>query len=153
MRCLIVVYSYHHHNTKKVAGAMAGVTGAVISSPAETRAEELSQYDLVGFGAGIDSGKHYQPLLDFAQSLPAVSGKKCFVFSTSAVQGERKVKKDHAALREILQSKGYRVVGEFSCKGYNTNSFLKYLGGMNKDRPNEEDIRNAGMFAKSMIIA
>ena len=153
MKCLIVVYSYHHQNTQKVAGAMAGVTGAGVKSPAETRAEDLSQYDLVGFGAGIDSGRHYRPLLDFAQSLPPVKDRKCFLFSTSAVQGERKVKKDHAALREILQSKGYRVVGEFSCKGYNTNSFLKYFGGMNKDRPNEEDIRNAGEFAKRMVIA
>ena len=153
MKCLIVVFSYHHHNTKKVAGAMAGETGAVVKSPAETPAEDLSQYDLVGFGAGIDSGRHYRPMLDFAQSLPPVKDRKCFLFSTSAVQGERKVKKDHAALREILQSKGYSVVGEFSCKGYNTNSFLKYFGGMNKDRPNDEDIRNAGEFAKRMVIA
>ncbi len=153
MKCLIVVYSYHHHNTQKVAGAMSGITGAVVKSPAETKAEELNQYDLVGFGAGIDSGRHYRPLLDFAQSLPPVQGRKCFLFSTSAVQGEEKVKKDHAALREILRSKGYLIVGEFSCKGYNTNSFLKYFGGMNKDRPNDEDIRHAKEFAQRMVSA
>lgn len=153
MKCLIVVHSYHHYNTKKVAGAMSSMTGAIVKSPEEARTEDLSQYDLIGFGAGIDSGRHYRPVLDFAQSLPPVSGRKCFIFSTSALQGESKVKKDHAALSEILQSKGYRVVGEFSCKGYNTNSFLKYFGGMNKGRPNEEDIQNAREFAKRMLSA
>jgi len=47
-------------------------------------------------------------------------------------------------------SKGYSVIGEFSCKGFNTNSFLKYFGGMNKDRPNSEDLKNAEKFASSL---
>jgi hypothetical protein len=57
---------------------------------------------------------------------------------------------DHAALREILLAKGYVVVGEFSCRGYNTNSFLKHFGGMNKGCPTEEDLKNARAFAERM---
>ena len=147
MKCLIVVYSYHHHNTQKVAEAMAGVTGAIVKSTVETKADEPGLYDLVGFGAGIDSGKHYGELLDFANGLPSVTGGMCFIFSTSAVQGENKVAKDHDCLRKILLSKGYQILGEFSCKGFNTNLFLKYFGGMNKGRPNEEDLSNAREFA------
>jgi len=44
-------------------------------------------------------------------------------------------------------SKEYIVKGEFSCKGFNTNSFIKFFGGMNKGRPNSEDLRNAAEFA------
>ena len=61
-----------------------------------------------------------------------------------------KVEKDHSALREKLQSKGYDIVGEFGCKGFNTNSFLKYIGGMNRGRPDAQDLRRAEAFARSL---
>lgn len=153
MKCLILYHSYHHNNTKKIADAMAVATGALARTTEEVKVEALVQYDVIGFGAGIDSGRHYQQLLDFAQGLPHATGKRCFLFSTSAVQGESKVAKDHACLRKILLAKGYQILGEFSCKGYNTNSFLKYLGGMNKERPNAEDVRKAKEFAQRMVAA
>jgi flavodoxin len=150
MKRLIVLYSYHHNNTRKVAEAMADVLGCAIKSPTETQVDEAKDYDLIGFGSGIDSASHYKELLDFACKLSPVNGHKCFIFSTSAVQGNQKAAKDHARLREILQSKGYRVIGEFSCLGFNTNSFLKYIGGMNKGRPNNEDIDKAKKFASTL---
>jgi hypothetical protein len=42
------------------------------------------------------------------------------------------------------------IVDEFACKGFNTNSFMKYLGGMNKGRPNAEDLRHAKEFAQNL---
>lgn len=148
--CLVIVYSYHHGNTAKIADAFSDVLQATVKTPEMITLEELQDYDLIGFGAGIDSGRHYKPLLDLANRLPDVNRKAGFIFSTSAIQGETKVAKDHAALRQKLMSKGYRVIGEFSCKGFNTNSFLKYLGGMNKDSPNNEDLKNAKEFALSL---
>ena len=85
MKSLIVVFSYHHKNTQRVAEVMAKVLDAQVKSPQQTVLEELSQYDLVGFGSGIDSGKHYKEILDFAHNLPQVTNKKAFVFSTSGV--------------------------------------------------------------------
>ena len=151
MKTLILVHSWHHSNTRKIADAMARILGADVKTLQETNAEELNQHDLVGFGAGIDSGKHYKEMLDFAASLPSVQGKKCFLFSTCGVTSDAKTVKDHAALRNILQPKGYRVTGEFSCLGFNTNVFLKYFGGMNKGRPNAEDIDKAQKFAASLV--
>jgi flavodoxin len=150
MQTLLVVYSYHHNNTLKVAEVLAKVLDAQIKTPQQTDPKELEEYGLVGFGAGIDSGKHYKPLLDLADNLPQVTEKKAFIFSTSAIQGEEKVAKDHLTLREKLQSKGYLIVGEFSCKGFNTNSFIKYFGGMNRGRPNAEDLKHAEEFAQNL---
>ena len=135
-KSLLVVYSYHHNNTEKIAGVIGRALDARIKTPNQIAPEELREYDLLGFGAGIDSNKHYQVLLDFAYKLPKLSDKNAFIFSTSGVTGEEKKEKDHAALRGILQSKGCRIVGEFQCRGFNTNSFLKFFGGMNKGRPN-----------------
>jgi len=150
MKTLIVVFSYHHKNTQKVADAMAKMLDAQVKSPQQTALEELSQYDLVGFGAGIDSGKHYKVLLDFADRLPPVDNKIAFIFSTAGLSGDKKRGKDHSALREKLHSKGYVIVDEFQCKGFNTNSFLKTFGGMNKDRPNSEDLKLAEEFAQNL---
>jgi flavodoxin len=149
-KCLIIIFSYHHNNTAKIAYEFSKVLHADVKTPEQVIMEELQDYDLIGFGSGIDSGKHYKPLLDLVDRLPIVDKKASFIFSTSAMQGESKVKKDHSLLRQMLESKGYAIVGEFSCKGFNTNSFLKYFGGMNKDRPNSKDIKNAKEFALNL---
>jgi len=53
-------------------------------------------------------------------------------------------------LREKLEFKGYTIVDEFQCKGFNPNSFLKLFGGMNKGRPNAKDLKNAEEFARKL---
>jgi len=150
MRALLVLYSYHHMNTEKVAKVFAEVLDAPIKTPQQTDPKEPQEYDLVGFGAGIDSAKHYKPLLDFADMLPEVNNKNAFIFSTAALSSNKKRGKDHLALREKLESKGYVIVDEFQCKGFNTNSFMKYFGGMNRGRPNAKDLKNAEEFAQKL---
>ena len=151
IKCLIVVYSYHHNNTAKIAQVFSEVLSAEIKTPDQLKQENLQQYNLIGFGAGIDSGKHYKPLLDFVDRLSKVNNQNAFIFSTSAIQGVGKVKKDHSLLKGKLISKGYIIVDEFSCKGFNTNSFLKYFGGMNKGRPNSADLKDAKDFAVGLL--
>jgi menaquinone-dependent protoporphyrinogen IX oxidase len=76
MKCLLIVYSYHHNNTQKVAEVFARVLDAQIKTPQQINPKELQDYDLVGFGSGIDTGKHYKELLDFADRLLQVTDKK-----------------------------------------------------------------------------
>ena len=146
-KVLVVVYSYHHMNTEKIADVIACILGAEVKRPRDILPETITDYGLIGFGAGIDSGKHYKPMLEFASALPAAAGRKAFIFSTAGVTGEKKITRDHKALREKLLSKGYEIIGEFGCKGFNTNSVLKLFGGMNKGRPNAEDLKAAAAFA------
>jgi len=148
MKALLVAYSYHHNNTSKIAEVFAKVLDAKIATPQNTNPKELQEYTLIGFGAGIDSGKHYKPLLDFAETLPQVVDKKAFIFSTSGVSNPKYMTKIHSTLREKLQAKGYTIIDEFNCPGFNTNSFLKFFGGMNKGRPNAEDLKEAEEFAE-----
>ena len=150
-KCLIIVCSYHHNNTAKIAGKFSEILNAQVLTPEEVIVEGLKEYELIGFGSGIDSGKHYEPLLDLAERLPEVNKKQGFIFSTSGVQGKSKVEKDHSLLRQKLQSKGYTIVEEFSCKGFNTNSFLKYLGGMNKGKPDNLDLKHSEEFALGLL--
>ena len=151
MKSLLVLFSYHHNNTEKIANVFAKVLDAQIKTPQQIKPEELQEYNLIGFGSGIYGEKHHKLLLDLADKLPQVTNRKAFIFSTSALTGEAKATKDHSMLREKLQSKGYMIVDEFQCKGFNTNSFMKYFGGMNKGRPNAEDLKHAEEFAQNLI--
>ena len=99
---------------------------------------------------GFYSAKHDESLLDLADKLPQVTDKKVFLFSTAGITGKSKASKDHATLREKLESKGYIIVDEFQCKGFNTNSFLRLFGGMNKGRPNAEDLKHAKEFVQKI---
>jgi flavodoxin len=150
MKTLLVLVSYHHHNTEKIAHVFAHVLDAPIKTPQQVKPEELEAYSLIGFGSGIYGGKHHADLLDLADRLPRVTDRNAFIFSTSAITGEAKVAKDHAILKRKLQSNGYVIVDEFSCRGFNTNSFLKLFGGMNKGRPNAEDLQTAEEFASNL---
>jgi flavodoxin len=156
MKSLIILFSYHHNNTQKIAEAIAEVLGAQIKSPQETELEELDQYDLVGFGSGIYSYQHHRSLLDLADKLPQVTNRRAFVFSTTGAPiafGESAITEaleQHTPLKEKLQSKGYVIVDEFICAGFNTNSFLRLVGGINKGRPNAEDLKHAEEFAQNL---
>ncbi len=151
---LLVVYSYHHKNTETIARAFAPILGATIVTPREADPAQVAKYDLVGFGSGIDSGRHYAPLLDLADRLPQVADRKAFIFSTCGIPAfgfsQGFVLKNHSALREKLVSKGYQIVDEFGCVGWNTNVFLKYFGGLNKGRPNSGDLKRAEEFARGL---
>lgn len=147
---VLIVFSYHHYNTKKIANVFAKILNAQIISPQEIGQDELQEYNVIGFGSGIYSAKHHESLLELADTLPIVKAKNTFLFSTAALTNENKMNKDHSTLKEKLESKGYIIIDDFQCIGYNTNSFLKYFGGMNKGRPNAEDLKHAKDFAKGL---
>jgi len=154
-KAVIALFSYHHGNTEKVAKVFAEALNAEILKP-----EDIPEADygrIVGFGSGIYGEKHHRSLLELADRLPRVEGKSCFLFSTMGIPvafGESSIQsaipKSHRALRERLESKGYVIAGEFSCPGFNTNMFLRHLGGVNKGRPNDVDREKAREFIEGI---
>ncbi len=158
MKSPLILFSYHNKNTEKIANVVARVLDAKIKTPQQVNPEELQDYSLIGFGSGIYGAKHHKTLIDLVDELPKVPNKKAFIFSTCGVpvstinEGEFReyIIKNHSLLREKLQSKGYTIVDEFSCGGHNTNSFLKLFGGINKGRPNAEDLRLVEDFTQNL---
>ena len=146
MKTLIVCVSEHHGNTKKIADAMAAVLGADVSHPDDVNVEALGDYDLIGLGSGIAFGKHYQRLLEWVDALPSLRAK-AFVFST---RGAPRGGSHHSALKSKLEQKGVPIVGEFSCRGFDTYGPMKLIGGIARGRPNEKDLRDAEEFAKAL---
>ncbi len=171
MRTLIIYTSVHHGNTEKVAAAMAKELGADLVRAVDTDLGAIEIYDLIGFGSGIYHNRHHQSLLRFAESLEPVGrelrdtiasmgidlpfadrlrpvgGKLAFIFSTSG----RGMVKDHAVLRDILTVKGFRIIGEFTCKGWDTYTVRNVVGGINQGKPDAEDLERAAEFSRDLV--
>jgi flavodoxin len=151
MKALIIYISVHHGNTERVARVMSNILDANLLTVKQVDASIFEQYDLIGFGSGIYFGKHHNNLLDFVDKLPMIRNKKAFIFSTSGLRKMRFIHNFDKPLKEKLQRKGFDIVGEFSCRGYDTSQAAIIVGGINRDRPNAKDLKQTEDFARSLI--
>jgi len=146
MKSLIIYKSVHHGNTRKIAKVMVQELKAQLLEVEEVKIDDLINYDLIGFGSGIYLWRHHKSLLNLVEKMPPLK-KKVFIFSTSGA-GFRDMKKNHQVLREKLLNKGYKVIDEFNCLGWDTVGPLKIFGGINKGHPNKEDLEKARKFVR-----
>ena len=80
MKTIILYYSNHHGNTKKLVDAIQASDPENVEILDVTTAgpKDLSGYDLIGVASGIYAGNFGKPLLNYmSENLPA--GKKVFI--------------------------------------------------------------------------
>ncbi len=144
METAIIYKSIHHGNTKKIAEIMANTLEADLFDLKDFNQDMIKDYDLIGFGSGKYYNRPHKKLRKFVEELDKVDGKKAFVFSTS---GDGR---PMGWLKKKLPTKGFNVLDEFYCKGFDTYGPFKLLGGMNKGKPDEKDFANAEDFVKGL---
>lgn len=149
MNMLIVVKSTHHQNTAKVAQVFAEVLQSDVVSPEDVTPEQMAQYDLVGFGSGIYFGRFHSTIRKLIRSLPTTDTPRAvFLFSTAGLPFLKSLY--HWPVRRKLKKRGYLMIGEFSCRGFDTFGLLCLLGGLNRKHPDERDLARAGRFAQQI---
>ena len=57
----------------------------------------------------------------------------------------------HGPLKADLARRGFRVVGEFHCRGFDTWGPLGYIGGINRGHPDDRDLERAAGFARRLL--
>ncbi len=147
MKALITYNSIHHGNTEKIAKTMASAIDADLLKYDEVDGYNLLDYDLVGFGSGIYYGKPNKELMEFINNLPTVKNKKAFVFITSGKENPKYC----LELEKIISNQGFEIVGEYSCKAFDTWGPFKLIGGINKGKPDTKDLKKAEIFIKDLI--
>ena len=147
MKVLITYNSVHRGNTEKVAKAMADAIGADILKYDEVDGYNILDYDLVGFGSGIYYGKANKDMIEFIDSLPPIRNRKAFIFTTSG-KGNPNYS---SSLAKRVSETGFEVIGEFTCKAFDVWGPLKLIGGINKGRPNTDDLKSAEIFVEELI--
>jgi len=143
---LIIYHSEHHGNTKKIAKAMAEKVGTDILKAADVNLNKFEEYDIVGFGSGVYNGKLHKELSEILSKLSQQDDKKAFIFSTTGSKTYSSMA--HERFRPMLEEKGFEIIGEFSCLGFDTALANE---GINKGRPNKQDIKDAEDFIVNII--
>lgn len=135
-----VFYYSKTGNTRKVAEAIASEMKAdAVDVVKHGGSYGMRDCDLLFVGSGIYWFKAGNEMVKFLESLAPSEGKHAAVFAT---HGSRD---DHIAqMKRILEGKGLKVVGEWSCPG-------QEFAMVNRGRPNEEDLKEARVFAKKML--
>jgi hypothetical protein len=128
---------------------MAAVLDARVVSPADVEPSELLSHDLVGFGSGVYAMRLDAELRELVESLPPGEGRHVFLFATSGAP-ELPGLGFTREVRNTLESKGYRLDGTFTCRGWDTWGPLRCFGGLNRGRPNAGDLRDAERFAAEL---
>jgi len=143
---LTIYHSEHHGNTKKIAKAMAEKINADIVKAADVNLNKFEEYDIVGFGSGVYNGKLHKELSEILSKLSQQDDKKAFIFSTTGSKTYSSMA--HERFRPMLEEKGFEIIGEFSCPGFDTALTKE---GINKGRPNKQDIKETEDFIVNII--
>lgn len=146
MKTVIIYYSKHHGNTKKVIDAIAKNDDITFIDAVKTDKINLEEYDLIGFASGIYYSKFHKSVLKFAENnLPF--NKNVFFVYTYGVKKTGYTK----AINEIAANKASNILGEYGCLGYNTFGPFKLIGGIAKDHPDNNELSKAAEFYKQIL--
>ena len=146
-RVAVVVSSWHHGNTRKIADAIGAELQADVLTIDQAYAIDLSQYNLVGYGSGIYFAKHDEKLFDLINAKPSLP-RKAFLFSTAG--NTLLWRFYHRSLRRRLTELGCEVLSEFNCPGWDSVGPFSLFGGFYRSRPNEKDLARARDFARQL---
>ncbi len=147
---VIVLKSIHHQNSEKVARAIADVLNADIVTPEEATAEMISTYRLVGFGSGIYFGRFHSTLRECIKRMESSNTpQQAFIFSTAGMPCLQLLW--HGPFKKQLSRRGFKVIGEFCCRGHDTVGPLWLIGGLNRGHPSDHDLSMAADFARELL--
>lgn len=141
MKTAICYYSRHHGNTLKVISAMAEGKTVQLIDVTQKNVVRLDEFDCIGFASGIYGFEMSPAVVSFAKQYLPENRKVFFVFTYGGIKGSGTKK-----LRRIAAEKKCGVLGEFSCRGYDTFGPFRFIGGIAKGHPTMEEYAAAREF-------
>lgn len=147
---LIICKSVHQENTREIAEALNEELKTDIKEPEDVSADDLEDKNIICIGSGIFIRKFHSSITEMLNSLPSTN-KKVFLFSTSGLSHVPLLNNFKSKMTKKLRKKGFNIVGKFNCRGYENYGPFKYLGGINKGRPNKKDKEKAKKKLKKAI--
>ena len=148
MKTAIVYYSKHHENTKKLLDAIAQEYDVELIDVSNTKAFDLSEYQVIGFASGIYYGKMHKLVLQYAEKNLPKNKKVFFIYTCGRVSAAHT-----NDIRKIAEETHAEILGEYGCVGFDTFGPLKLIGGMRKGHPNAEEVRGAVKFYQGIVNA
>jgi len=146
MKVCICYKSLHHLNTLKLLNAIKECNEVDLIDVLKEPNKDISSYDVIGIASGIVYSKYYKEVIDFIdKNLP--KNKKVFFIHTAGDPRENQNK----SVKDIADARNSETLGTYFTKGFDTYGPFKLIGGINRNRPNEEDIKGAIDFYNKII--
>ena len=143
MKTTITYASDHHQNTKKIEEVIASVISAEVVDITKEKNISLVNYDVIGFASGIYFNTFHKDLIKYLKETNFSKNQRAFLVYTCGLACRDYSKE----IREILNQKNIPRIDTFCCRGWDTFSFLKIIGGIAKGHPNDNDFKKARQFA------
>ena len=147
MKTAVCYYSRHHGNTLKVLQAMAAEGSMDLIDVTTRQAVRLDDYDCIGFASGIYAFDFQKSVVAFARQYLPQGKPVFFVYTYGGAKGN-----GAKAVKAVAAQKGCRVLGEFSCRGFDTFGPFKLVGGIAKGHPNTRDLEKARLFYRNLRV-
>lgn len=149
---IIIIYeSYHHNNTEKIAFVLAQKMQADLYKTDNVNINNLLNYDIIGFGTGLYFCKPHQKMHPFLDCLPALTGRKFFLFTTSGIINKKYTEGIINKIVLKIEEKGLDFIDYFSVKGWDTFGLTALIGGINRGHPDLNDFYEAEIFANTVL--
>lgn len=150
MKTVILYRSKHHGNTKKLVDAVVAnfdnVDAIDVAALGKNEYPDLDEYPLVGIATGIYYGKIDD---DLARVMEHTINEGQKIFGLITYGGSSKwYGKD---IDGICRMKRAVFLACWGCAGFDTWGPYKFMGGMNKGRPNQDDIQACLEFYKKLL--
>ena len=145
MKTLICYYSRHHGNTRKVLEAIAQEGEVDLVDVTTRQSVSWDEYDCIGFASGIYGFEFQKAVTEYARQYLPKGKPVFFVYTYGGAKGT-----GAKAVEDVAREKGGPVLGEFSCKGYDTFGPFKLMGGIAKGHPDAQDLENARSFYRAL---
>jgi flavodoxin len=145
----LVLYSTKSGNTEKVAKAIAQELSCQclrITKNSDFSNVDLNDFDTVFIGTGIYKGKPQTDLLNYLQGATIHGRKQFALFMTSFGWGKGIADKNTIdTIQTILSARGQSMLGNSYC------CFESGLGFVKRGHPNNNELNEAGKWAKKLI--
>lgn len=148
-KVLIIYYSVHHGNTKRLLDPLSRHADIELLNAKNIDDYNFHNYDIIGMASGIYHGRHHSCIFNVLEAFPneVLIEKLWFVISTSGSNN----KKYNKPLIDAIISRGGTVLGDYCCRGFNTYGIWKVVGGISKGHPNQRDKDNAMNFVNERL--
>lgn len=150
LKTVIVYRSKHHGNTKKLVDALVTAHPDIdvvdVADLGKNEYPDLSPYHLIVMGSGIYYGNMDKDLLRVADHCLRDGDK---VVGIMTYGGQAKF--NGRDLDGVCRAKFATLLCMYGCPGYDTYGPFKFVGGMNKERPNQEDCNGVVEFFDHVI--
>ncbi|MDO5715995.1 MAG: flavodoxin domain-containing protein [Tissierellia bacterium] len=141
MKIAILYASVHHKNTENLILNATKNLDIDLYNVEKIDQNDFSHYDLVAFASGIYAFKVHKSIYQFLDKKPILPHHAILIY-TSGTGGDRYIK----SFENKLKKSNIRLLDTFECKGFDTFFILKLVGGMNKGKPDEKDVKDCKNF-------